>query len=122
MGKRRKSAESKTIRQRLASRLRELRDRRGLSQAEQARACGLSHVFYGTVERAERSPSLESIEALAKGAGLEAWELLRLDERGRDPTAAERMGERVAALARGASAAKIDQFERLARVFFEDVP
>jgi len=110
-----------TFRQRLAQRLRELRERRGLSQVEQAAACGLSHVFYGTVERAERSVGLESLELLARGHGLEPWQLVRLDERVTEPRPADRMAQRVAAMARRASPEKLAQFERIAKVFFEEV-
>ena len=117
--KRHKSADP--IRDRLARRVRELREGRGLSQAEQARACGLSHVFYGTVERAVRSVGLESLELLARGHGMEPWELMRFEGASTPALSpAERMGQRVAALGRGASPTRLAQFERLARVFFEE--
>jgi transcriptional regulator with XRE-family HTH domain len=112
---------AETFRQRLAHRLRELREKRGLTQVDQARACGLSHVFYGTVERAERSVSLESLELLARGHGLEPWQLVRLDVRDAEAKPVERMAQRIVGLARGASQEKLAQFERLAKVFFEDV-
>lgn len=115
-----KRVEGDGIRERLARRLRELRERRGLGQAEQAAACGISHVFYGTVERAERSVGLESLELMAHGHGLEPWQLLRFESKVAAPRPAERTAARIAAMARKASPEKLRQFEKIAKVFFEE--
>ena len=54
------------------TRLRELRSRVGLSQAELAEAAGLSNGFISLVESGDRTASLESIQALAAALGTTA--------------------------------------------------
>ena len=64
----------------LAQRLRELRQRHGLTQEEAAGVCGLSYKFYQQIE-ADRKKQiwLETVERLAAGYGLAAWQLLGPD-------------------------------------------
>jgi transcriptional regulator with XRE-family HTH domain len=103
----------------LAKRVRELRERAGLSQRDAAHACDLSAVYYGTIERAEKSASIETIEKLAQGLGVPLPELLRFEAPAGSPEPAERLARKIIGLARGANGSKLERFERIARAFFE---
>ena len=64
----------------LAQRLRELRKRHGLTQEEAAGVCGISYKFYQQIEANRKKQIwLETVERLASGYGLAAWELLGPD-------------------------------------------
>ena len=61
----------------LAQRLRELRQRHGLTQEEAAGVCGISYKFYQQIEANRKKQIwLETVERLGAGYGLKAWELL----------------------------------------------
>ena len=61
----------------LALRLRELRQRHDLTQEESAGVCGISYKFYQQIEANRKKQIwLETIERLAAGYSLAAWELL----------------------------------------------
>jgi len=103
----------------LAHRIRSLRERAGLTQKALAHASGLSGVFMGTIERAEKSASIETVEKVARGLGVPPFELLRFDSTPGDADPADRLARKIAGLARGEGEGKLRKFERLARVFFE---
>ena len=64
----------------LAQRLRELRQRHGMTQEEAAGVCGISYKFYQQIEANRKKQIwLETIERLAAGYSLAAWELLGPD-------------------------------------------
>lgn len=100
-------------------RVRRLRERAGLSQRDLARASGVSAVYLGTIERAEKGASIETIEKLARGLGVEPAELLRFDAPAGSPDPVEKLARKIVGLARGANESKLDRFERVARAFFE---
>ena len=56
--------------QAIGSAIRDLRDARGMTQAQLAEACGLHRTFIGSVERGERNVSLENIARIARGLGV----------------------------------------------------
>lgn len=61
---------------------------RKISQEELAERAGLHRNAIGLIERAERSPSIESVFAIARGLGLTASQLLaKLEEA--DPEASQ---------------------------------
>lgn len=60
-----------------ASRLRQIRQRKGLSQEELADMAGLHRTYVGSVERSERNISIDNIERLAKALEVDIIELLK---------------------------------------------
>lgn len=63
------------------ARVRELRESRGLSQEAFAERAGLKYKHYQSIEAGrKRDFRFSTLEKIAKACGLEAWELLRLDE------------------------------------------
>lgn len=55
-------------------RLAALRVEKGLSQEELAAACDLNRTYIGTIERAEKSATVNTIYKLAQGLGVEPRE------------------------------------------------
>jgi transcriptional regulator with XRE-family HTH domain len=60
-----------------ASRLRQIRQVKGLSQEELADRAGLHRTYVGSVERGERNISIDNIEVIAKALGVDIIELLK---------------------------------------------
>jgi transcriptional regulator with XRE-family HTH domain len=59
------------------SRLKVLRQEKGLTQEEFAKNCGLHKNYIGMVERGERNPSLLNLEVIAKGLEMSLSDLLK---------------------------------------------
>jgi transcriptional regulator with XRE-family HTH domain len=57
-------------------RVRELRDKAGMTQEKLAQAADLTTSFVSTVERGQKMPSLNTILKLARGLRVDAGELL----------------------------------------------
>lgn len=70
-------------------RLRELREKRGLSQGDIERATGMMRAYISRVEGGHTVPNLESIARFATAFGVPVYELFRDGEpaRGKDPMA-----------------------------------
>lgn len=101
-------------------RVRDLRTAAGMTQNELSRASGVSSVYLGTIERGEKVASIDTVEKVALGLGVEPGDLLRAsDGRGRS-TSAEQLGNKVASLARAASEDRIKCFGKIAKLFFEE--
>lgn len=64
------------IKKEFGLRLRQLRQRKGLSQEGLALACNLDRTYIGGVERGERNVSLINIHKIACALGIPAKELL----------------------------------------------
>ena len=72
-----KSAHGKQAgRQRVAANLRVLRVQRGLSQEELAHRAGVHRTYVGSIERAERNVSIDSIERLSAALGVDIVDLV----------------------------------------------
>lgn len=65
-----------SARQRFARNLRQFRLALGLSQEELAEHCGLHRTYVGSVERAERNISIDSMERFANSLGVDIIDLL----------------------------------------------
>jgi len=61
---------------RLAGNLRAVRRARGISQEELADLAGLHRTYVGSIERAERTVSIDNIERLANAHNLDVVDLL----------------------------------------------
>ena len=57
--------------EKFASKVKALREKKGLSQEKLAEYAGLHRTYIGMVERLERNPSLISIYKIANGLGIE---------------------------------------------------
>jgi transcriptional regulator with XRE-family HTH domain len=66
-----------TARELFAKRVRELRDERGWSQDDLAKATGLSTAYIGTIERAEQSIAIDNMEKIADAFKVPIFELLQ---------------------------------------------
>ena len=65
------------LRRIVAQNLRRLRQDRGLTQEELAGQAGLNRNYVGMVERAENSPTVDTLEDLAKVLKVEPEEFLK---------------------------------------------
>jgi transcriptional regulator with XRE-family HTH domain len=75
--------------------IREIRDERGLSQAELARAAGLTRSVVNAYEHGRRQPGVDALARLAESAGMR----LRVTPEAIDPIRAGRILEQVLDLA-----------------------
>ena len=71
-----------TLRERLGSRIKYLRGQRKWTQEQLGEKASLTYKYIGQIERAEVSPSLATLEKLAKAFGMAISELLNFEKRG----------------------------------------
>jgi transcriptional regulator with XRE-family HTH domain len=102
--------------QRLARRIRSLREARGLTQEDFAQASGISVSFASLLERGERSPSYETLVQVAAALGVPLAELLRESEAASGE--AYRLVDFVRT--RGLGRTQVDQLLAVARALFPD--
>jgi transcriptional regulator with XRE-family HTH domain len=69
------SLDENEIQRTFGSRVRELRQKKGLSQEGLAFVCGLDRTYIGSVERGERNISLVNINIIASALGVPVKEL-----------------------------------------------
>lgn len=62
---------------RFGARVREFRQRAGLSQEAFASRCGLDRTYIGGIERGERNLSLKNIEVIADAFEVPIWQLVK---------------------------------------------
>lgn len=60
----------------LAKRVRELRDRKGISQERLGEMAGLHRTYIGMIERAEKNITLVNLEKVAKALGVRPSSLI----------------------------------------------
>jgi transcriptional regulator with XRE-family HTH domain len=63
--------------EKLAAKLKTLRERRGLSQEDLAAAAGISRTYLARLETARQDPTLSTIEKLAKALKVKPPDLLK---------------------------------------------
>jgi transcriptional regulator with XRE-family HTH domain len=68
-------AKSQSLRKQLGQRIRQLRKAREWTQQELAERAQLDYKYVGAIERGERNITLDNIEKIAVGFGLEAHQL-----------------------------------------------
>lgn len=67
---------NKAILQRFGKRVREERDRRGLSQERLAELAGVHRTYIGMIERAEKNITLTNIDRIARALRLRVRDLI----------------------------------------------
>jgi transcriptional regulator with XRE-family HTH domain len=67
----------------LGQAVRELRNKKGMTQEEVAEAGGLPPTYISDIERGVRNPSYEALLALAGGMGVKLSEIVARSEKGR---------------------------------------
>ncbi len=63
-------------RQIVAKKLRKIREEKGLSQEELAKAAGISVGFYARIERGKHSPTNDTLESICKVLKIKSSEIL----------------------------------------------
>ena len=61
------------------ARIAELRKQLNISQEALAERCGVHRTYIGSIERGEKSPTLNTIEKFAKGLDVEIIEFFKYD-------------------------------------------
>jgi transcriptional regulator with XRE-family HTH domain len=70
-------ADSTSLRERLAKKIRLIRNNLGISQEQLADEAGLHRTYIGSIERAERNISIDNIEKIARALKVDAETLLK---------------------------------------------
>ena len=68
------------LKERLAKRLKNLREENHWTQEMAAELCSLSPRFWGKIEQCKASPSIETLEKIAKGLNISVEDLLKEGE------------------------------------------
>ena len=63
------------INERFGKRIAALRRRQNISQEELAFRCDIHRTYIGALERGEKSPTIITVEKLARGLGIETFQL-----------------------------------------------
>jgi transcriptional regulator with XRE-family HTH domain len=63
------------LRRQFGRRIRQLRQARGWTQRSLGDRCGMDGVYVGSVERGERNITLDNVERISKGFGVETHQL-----------------------------------------------
>ena len=64
-----------SLRKKLGARIRQLRKIKGWTQEKLAEKAGMDYKYLGTIERGEKNLTLTNIEKIAKGLGVETYQL-----------------------------------------------
>lgn len=65
------------LNQLVASNLKRLRKKLGISQEDFAEKCGLHRTYIGAIERSERNITLQTLEKIAESLGVSPQDLLK---------------------------------------------
>jgi transcriptional regulator with XRE-family HTH domain len=69
------SPRDKKIRKNLGNKLRQAREKAGLTQADLAEKAGVNPNYYATVERGENNPSFEKLQKILKVLGIKSLDI-----------------------------------------------
>lgn len=61
----------------IALNVRRVRTEKGLTQDALADLCQLDRTYVGSIERGQRNLTIDSLERLSNGLGVEPWQLIR---------------------------------------------
>jgi len=73
------------LRKRFGNRIRQLRESMGLTQEELASKVLMDYKYLGSVERGERNITIDKIQRIAEGFGVEAYQLFLFSVSGFKP-------------------------------------
>lgn len=105
-------------------RVRELRERAGMTQEQLAAASGdLSRAYLGMLERGEKGVGLDTLHRIAVGLGVPMSEFFVASDQPESSEAKpkppyEVLGHLVASLAKKADLRNIEKFKEIAEIFF----
>ena len=71
--------------QKLGSRIQELRKNLNITQQELGELCEISYKYLGNIERGRENPTFETLSKIAKGLKIELWELFIFDHLDENP-------------------------------------
>jgi len=74
-----------SLRKKFGKRIRKLRKSMGLTQEELAERANMEYKYLGAIERGEKNLTINNIEKIAKGFGIEAHQLFLFDFEGLKP-------------------------------------
>lgn len=74
-----------SFREKVGERIRLLRKAAGLTQEQLARRAGMDYKYLGSVERGERNVTLDNVERIVRGLGVEPYEPFLFPSRGGRP-------------------------------------
>ncbi len=114
------------LERKLGRRIRELRRARGLTQAALAERLDISENYLGSLERGDRSPSLQLVETIADAFGVPVLDLFRFPEEifqppseKRRPRKYEEATYKLEAIIRERSAEEVELIVDLAKRIFQ---
>lgn len=119
MGRPRTKPPAEDIKAPPGDRVRELREQRGLTQAQLAAAGNVSKVFLGAVERGEKAATVETLWKIARGLEIAPLELFRFEAKEAKAAPSDVLGRRIAAMTRGLSPGHLSRIERMVRLLLE---
>jgi len=67
----------KTLNKKLGERLKEIRQKKGLSQGDIARTLGVHRSYISGIERGVRNPTVKNVEKIAAALGVNPYTLLQ---------------------------------------------
>ncbi|MGE0706689.1 MAG: helix-turn-helix domain-containing protein [Planctomycetota bacterium] len=111
--------------EKIGERIKQLRKQAGLTQSQLAEAATtddreITRVFVGALERGEKTPSLKTLDQLARALDVTLSQLLDVDHQvSGSEDDAQRLGRLLTTLASGASEADLARFEKLLRAYFD---
>lgn len=63
--------------------MRRIRADKGMTQDALADICNLDRTYVGSIERGQRNLTIDSLEKLSVGLGIEPWQLVKRTDGGR---------------------------------------
>lgn len=70
-------SKTSALHQKIGAKVREIRNKRDISQEKLALKVDLNRAYVGYIERGERKPSVETLAKIARGLGVELFELFK---------------------------------------------
>ena len=105
------------LRERFGTRVRNFRRAKGLTQEELAEKSGLHPTYIGIIERAEQSPTLDTVEKLAKALEIRVEDFFPPEHL---PDEKERLILRIEEVLKGCSIQDLKKFQGICEILAEE--